>query len=45
MEEIAMTDIRNSANWSFETKQIHIGQEQRPLPIHSRRWPSQESIS
>ncbi|MBO6004338.1 MAG: O-acetylhomoserine aminocarboxypropyltransferase/cysteine synthase, partial [Verrucomicrobia bacterium] len=23
-----MSDIKNSANWSFETKQLHIGQEQ-----------------
>ncbi len=37
-----MTDIRNSANWSFETKQIHIGQEQpdpatgaRAVPIYA----------
>ena len=22
-----MSDIRNSANWAFETKQLHIGQE------------------
>ena len=22
-----MSDIRNTQNWSFETKQIHIGQE------------------
>ena len=27
MEETNMTDIRNSQNWSFETKQVHIGQE------------------
>lgn len=31
-----MTDIRNSQNWSFETKQIHIGQE-RPDPATGAR--------
>ena len=37
-----MTDIRNSQNWSFETKQVHIGQEQpdpatgaRAVPIYA----------
>ncbi len=37
-----MTDIRDSKNWSFETKQIHIGQEQpdpatgaRAVPIYA----------
>ena len=37
-----MTDIRNSQNWSFETKQLHIGQEQpdpatgaRAVPIYA----------
>ena len=37
-----MSDIRNSANWSFETKQLHIGQEQvdpvtdaRAVPIYA----------
>lgn len=37
-----MTDIRNSKTWSFETKQIHIGQEQpdpatgaRAVPIYA----------
>ncbi len=37
-----MTDIRNRANWSFETKQVHIGQEQadpvtgaRAVPIYA----------
>ena len=31
-----MTDIRNSQNWSFETKQVHIGQE-RPDPATGAR--------
>lgn len=31
-----MTDIRNSRNWSFETKQIHIGQE-KPDPATGAR--------
>ena len=37
-----MSDIRNSANWSFETKQLHVGQEQadpitdaRAVPIYA----------
>lgn len=37
-----MADIRNSSNWSFETKQVHIGQEQpdpatgaRAVPIYA----------
>ena len=37
-----MTDIRNTENWSFETKQVHIGQEQpdpatgaRAVPIYA----------
>ncbi len=31
-----MADIKNSANWSFETKQLHIGQEQ-PDPVTDAR--------
>lgn len=31
-----MADIRNSQNWSFETKQVHIGQEQ-PDPVTGAR--------
>lgn len=37
-----MADIRNSKNWSFETKQVHMGQEQpdpatgaRAVPIYA----------
>ena len=36
MEETDMADIRNSQNWSFETKQVHIGQEQ-PDPATGAR--------
>lgn len=40
MEEKRMTeikrDIRNSDNWSFETKQVHIGQE-KPDPVTGAR--------
>ena len=35
-EELTMADIKNSANWSFETKQLHIGQEQ-PDPVTDAR--------
>ena len=31
-----MADIKNSANWSLETKQLHIGQEQ-PDPVTDAR--------
>lgn len=31
-----MANIKNSANWSFETKQLHIGQEQ-PDPVTDAR--------
>lgn len=31
-----MADIKNSANWSFETRQLHIGQEQ-PDPVTDAR--------
>ncbi len=31
-----MADIKNSENWSFETKQLHIGQEQ-PDPVTDAR--------
>ena len=37
-----MADIRDSKNWSFETKQVHMGQEQpdpatgaRAVPIYA----------
>ena len=37
-----MKDVRNTENWSFETRQVHIGQEQpdpatgaRAVPIYA----------
>ena len=34
-----MSDINNSANWSFETKQLHIGQEQADPATDARAVP------
>ena len=34
-----MSDIRNSTNWSFETKQLHIGQEQADPVTDARAVP------
>ena len=34
-----MSDIKNSANWSFETKQLHIGQEQADPVTDARAVP------
>ncbi len=34
-----MSDIRNAANWSFETKQLHIGQEQADPVTDARAVP------
>ncbi|HIW82871.1 MAG TPA: O-acetylhomoserine aminocarboxypropyltransferase/cysteine synthase [Candidatus Dorea gallistercoris] len=34
-----MKDIRNSANWSFETRQIHIGQEEADSATGARAVP------
>lgn len=34
-----MTDIRNTENWSFETKQVHIGQEQQDPATGARAVP------
>jgi len=34
-----MSDIRNSASWSFETKQLHIGQEQADPVTDARAVP------
>ena len=42
MEETGMTDIRNSQNWSFETKQVHIGQEQPDPATGARAVPIYE---
>ena len=40
-----MTDIRNSQNWSFETKQVHIGQEQPDPATGARAVPIYASAS
>ena len=32
-------DIKNPANWSFETKQVHIGQEQADPATDARAVP------
>ena len=40
-----MTDIRNSQNWSFETKQVHIGQEQPDPATGARAVPIYASTS
>lgn len=45
MEETDMTDIRNSQNWSFETKQVHIGQEQPDPATGARAVPIYASAS
>jgi len=34
-----MSDIRNSANWAFETKQLHVGQEQADPATDARAVP------
>ncbi len=34
-----MSDIRNSKNWSFETKQVHIGQEHADPATDARAVP------
>lgn len=40
-----MTDLRNSKNWSFETKQVHIGQEQPDPATGARAVPIYASAS
>ena len=40
-----MSDIKNSANWSFETKQLHIGQEQADPATDSRAVPIDATAS
>lgn len=40
-----MTDIRNSASWSFETKQLHIGQEKADPATGARAVPIYASTS
>ena len=40
-----MSDIRNSANWAFETKQLHIGQEAADPATDARAVPIYASTS
>lgn len=40
-----MTDIRNSANWGFETRQVHIGQEEADPATGARAVPIYASAS
>lgn len=40
-----MTDIRNSKNWGFETRQLHIGQEQADPVTDARAVPIYASTS
>lgn len=40
-----MKDIRNSRNWSFETKQVHIGQEHSDPATGARAVPIYASAS
>ena len=40
-----MSDIRNSANWAFETRQLHIGQEQADPVTDARAVPIYASTS
>ena len=39
MEEMKMADIKNSKNWAFETRQLHIGQEQADPVTDARAVP------
>ena len=40
-----MSDIRNSKNWSFETRQLHIGQESADPTTDARAVPIYASTS
>ena len=40
-----MADIRNSANWGFETRQVHIGQEEADPATGARAVPIYASTS
>lgn len=40
-----MADIKNSADWSFETRQLHIGQEQADPATDARAVPIYASTS
>ncbi len=44
-EEIKMADIRDSKNWGFETRQLHIGQEQADPVTDARAVPIYASTS
>ena len=45
MEEIKMADIRDSKNWGFETRQLHIGQEKADPVTDARAVPIYASTS
>ena len=38
-EDTKMADIRDSKNWGFETRQLHIGQEQADPATDARAVP------
>ena len=40
-----MADIRDSKNWGFETKQLHIGQEQADPVTDARAVPIYQTSS
>lgn len=40
-----MADIRDSKNWGFETKQLHIGQEKADPVTDARAVPIYASTS
>ena len=40
-----MADIKDSKNWGFETKQVHIGQEQADPVTDARAVPIYASTS
>ena len=44
-EERKMADIRDSKNWGFETKQVHIGQEKADPVTDARAVPIYASTS
>ena len=44
-EEKEMADIRNAKNWGFETRQLHIGQEQADPATDARAVPIYASTS
>lgn len=45
MEDIDMANIRDSKNWGFETRQLHIGQEQADPATDARAVPIYASTS